>query len=168
MTTPDAQGRIAAPAGAERIEREPLGGDVRVAIVAAEYHVDIVQPLVDGAVAELVDAGVEVIDIVPVPGAFEVGQGALACATAGYDAVIVHACVIRGDTPHFDYVCQEAARCCADAAMATGVPVMFGVLTVENHQQAVDRVGGPAGHKGRECAAAVLQQLMTLRTLASE
>jgi 6,7-dimethyl-8-ribityllumazine synthase len=63
-------------------------------------------------------------------------------AEAGYDAVIVHACVIRGDTPHFDFVCAEAARGCTEAAMSTGVPVAFGVLTVENHQQAVDSIGG--------------------------
>ncbi len=165
MTAPDAAGRIAAPEGATRLESVALDADTRVAIVAAEYHVDIVQPLVDGAVAECLARGVTQITVVPVPGAFEVGQAALACVEAGYDAVIVHACVIRGDTPHFDYVCAEAARSCTEVALSTGVPVAFGVLTVENHEQAVARIGGSAGHKGHEAAAAALTQLQMLRSV---
>ncbi|MGI9186973.1 MAG: 6,7-dimethyl-8-ribityllumazine synthase [Gaiellales bacterium] len=139
----------------------------RVAIVAAEYHTDIVQELVNGAVAECLALGVSEgnIDIVPVPGAFEVGLAALRCAQGPYDAVIVHACVIRGGTPHFEYVSEAATRGVCEAALQTGVPVAFGVLTVETHQQAVDRIGGSEGHKGREAAGAALGLLRTLRAI---
>ena len=164
MTQPDEAGSIQAPDGARRIEPVAIAG-VRVAIVAAEYHTDIVQELVNGAVAELREHGVEAIDVVPVPGAFEIGLAAQRCAERGYDAVIAHGCVIRGDTPHFDYVCQAAMSGVADASRATGVPIAFGVLTVETHQQALDRVGGSEGHKGREAAAAALGLLATLRAL---
>ncbi|MGA0122590.1 MAG: 6,7-dimethyl-8-ribityllumazine synthase [Gaiellales bacterium] len=167
MTAPDAAAPLVAPAGTVRLDPVQVDAGVRVAVVAAEYHTDIVQPLVDGAVGECVARGVDPagIALVPVPGAFEVGLAAKRCAQAGYDAVIVLACVIRGDTPHFEYVSQEAARGVAEAALQTGVPVAFGVLTVETHQQAVDRIGGSEGHKGREAAAAALDLLGTLRAL---
>ena len=167
MTQPAQAGRIEAPAGARRVDPAPLAADTRVAIVAAEYHTDIVQALVDGAVAECVERGVAAssIDVVPVPGAFEVGLAAQRCAESGYDAVIVHACVIRGGTPHFDYVCDAALQGSLEASIGTGVPVAFGVLTVETHQQALDRIGGSEGHKGREAAAAALGLLGTLRAL---
>lgn len=167
MTASDAAGIISAPAGSQRIEPQGLVASTRVAIVAAEYHTDIVQPLVDGAVAECIERGVapDCISIIPIPGAFEVGLAAQHCAQNGYDAVIALACVIRGDTPHFEYVCGEAARGVTDAALKTGVPVAFGVLTVETHQQAVDRIGGSEGHKGREAAGAALGLLATLRAI---
>ena len=164
MTQPAEAGSIQAPDGARRIEPAAVAG-VRVAIVAAEYHTDIVQELVNGAVAELREHGVEAIDVVPVPGAFEIGLAAQRCAERGYDAVIAHGCVIRGDTPHFDYVCQAAMAGVGEASRATGVPIAFGVLTVETHQQALDRIGGSEGHKGREAAAAALGLLGTLRAL---
>ena len=87
--------------------------------MAAQYHTDIVQPLVDGAVAECRERGVNDIVVVPVPGAFEVGLAALHCAESDFDAVVVLACVIRGDTPHFEYVSGEAARGVSDAGMAS-------------------------------------------------
>jgi 6,7-dimethyl-8-ribityllumazine synthase len=167
VTAPDAAGSISAPDGSQRIEPTGLAAGTRVAIVAAEYHTDIVQPLVDGAVAECIERGVAAADIaiVPIPGAFEVGLAAQHCAQNGFDAVIALACVIRGDTPHFDYVCNEAARGVTEAGLKTGVPVAFGVLTVETHQQAVDRIGGSEGHKGREAAGAALGLLSTLRAI---
>ena len=167
MTAPDAAAPLVAPAGSVRIDPAPAGPGVRVAVVAAEYHTDIVQPLVDGAVEECIARGVAPADIalVPVPGAFEVGLAAKRSAQSGYDAVIVLACVIRGDTPHFEYVSAEAARGVSEAALQTGVPVAFGVLTVETHAQAVERIGGSEGHKGREAAAAALDLLATLRAL---
>lgn len=139
----------------------------RVAIVAAEYHVDIVQRLVTGAVAECAERGVLQVDLVPVPGAFELAPAARACAHQGYHAVIALGCVIRGGTPHFEYVCAEAARGIADVATATGIPVAFGVLTCDNHPQAMVRAGGAKGNKGREAAAAALGLLATLRALAT-
>jgi len=167
VTAPNAAGNISAPTGSQRVEPKAIDADTRVAIVAAEYHTDIVQPLVDGAVAECLERGVGEgnISIVPIPGAFEVGLAAQHCAQNGYDAVIALACVIRGDTPHFDYVCTEAARGVTEAGLKTGVPVAFGVLTVETHQQAVDRIGGSEGHKGREAAGAALGLLATLRAI---
>ena len=167
MTQPDAAGSIQAPEGARRVEPAGLAAGTRVAIVAAEYHTDIVQELVNGAVAELLERGVApgAIDVVPVPGAFEIGLGVQRCAERGYDAVIAHGCVIRGDTPHFDYVCEAAMHGVAEASRTTGVPIAFGVLTVETHQQALDRIGGSEGHKGREAAAAALGLLGTLRAL---
>jgi 6,7-dimethyl-8-ribityllumazine synthase len=165
VTQPAEAGSIEAPEGARRVEPAAVDPSTRVAIVAAEYHTDIVQELVNGAVAELREHGVQTIDVVPVPGAFEIGLAAQRCAERGYDAVIAHGCVIRGDTPHFDYVCQAAMSGVADASRATGVPIAFGVLTVETHQQAVDRIGGSEGHKGREAAAAALGLLGTLRAL---
>ena len=167
MTAPNAAGNISAPTGSQRVEPKAIDAGTRVAIVAAEYHTDIVQPLVDGAVAECLERGVGEgnISIVPIPGAYEVGLAAQHCAQNGYDAVIALACVIRGDTPHFDYVCTEAARGVTEAGLKTGVPVAFGVLTVETHQQAVDRIGGSEGHKGREAAGAALGLLATLRAI---
>lgn len=167
MTASDAAGSISAPAGSQRVQPASLDPSTRVAIVAAEYHIDIVQPLVDGAVEECLARGVQAgsIDIVPVPGAFEVGLAAQRCAETGYDAVIVHACVIRGGTPHFEYVCEAAMQGVLEASIGTGVPIAFGVLTVDAHQQAVDRIGGSEGHKGREAAAAALGLLATLRAL---
>jgi len=167
VTAPNAAGNISAPTGSQRVEPKAIDAGTRVAIVAAEYHTDIVQPLVDGAVAECLERGVGEgnISIVPIPGAYEVGLAAQHCAQNGYDAVIALACVIRGDTPHFDYVCTEAARGVTEAGLKTGVPVAFGVLTVETHQQAVDRIGGSEGHKGREAAGAALGLLATLRAI---
>jgi 6,7-dimethyl-8-ribityllumazine synthase len=167
VTQADASAPLAAPVGAARLTVPVVGAGVRVALVAAEYHTDIVQALVDGATAECRARGVEEGDIVlvPVPGAFEIALAARRAAEAGYDAVVALGCIIRGDTPHFEYVCAEAARGVADAAQVTGTPVAFGVLTVETKEQALERIGGSEGHKGREAAAAALDLLATLRAL---
>lgn len=165
MTQADVSAPLTAPAGATRLEAAPVGDGVRVALVAAEYHTDIVQALVDGATAECRERGVAegAITLVPVPGAFEIALAARRAGESGYDAVVALGCIVRGDTPHFEYVCAEAARGVADAAQVTGVPVAFGVLTVETKAQALDRIGGSEGHKGREAAAAALDLLATLR-----
>ncbi len=167
MTADEVAVPLIAPRGARRLDVATVGPGDRVAVVAAEYHTDIVQALVDGAVAECLERGVEEghIVLVPVPGAFEVGLAARRAAEGDFDAVIALGCIIRGDTPHFDYVCNEAARGVAEAANDTGVPVAFGVLTVEDKDQARSRVGGADGHKGHEAAAAALDLLATLRAL---
>lgn len=167
MTTDDVATPLIAPAGAVRLDAAEVGAGDRVALVAAEYHTDIVQALVDGAVAECRARGVADGDIVlvPVPGAFEIGLASRRAAERDFDAVIALGCIIRGDTPHFEYVCNEAARGVAQAASDTGVPVAFGVLTVETKEQARARVGGADGHKGREAAAAALELLASLRAL---
>jgi 6,7-dimethyl-8-ribityllumazine synthase len=167
VTKDDVAAPLVAPAGVVRLDIAEVGAGDRVALVAAEYHTDIVQALVDGAAAECLARGVAEGDIVlvPVPGAFEIGLAARRAAERGFDAVVALGCIIRGDTPHFEYVCNEAARGVAQAASDTGVPVAFGVLTVETKDQARSRVGGADGHKGHEAAAAALDLLAALRAL---
>lgn len=132
----------------------------RVAILASRYNELITSRLLDGALACCQEAGVarEDVDVVWVPGAFELPVAAAAAAgTRRYACLVAIGAVIRGDTPHFDYVAGEAARGLNAVAVAHALPVGFGVLTVDTMQQAVDRAGGGAGNKGYEAAAAALQ-----------
>jgi len=157
MTAPAVGAGLSVPAGCQPLAPGELSGDARVAVVASDYHADVVQRLLDGAVDELERRGVarDRVTVAIVPGAFELGLAARRLADSGrYAAVVVLGCVIRGGTPHFDYVCSEAARSVTLAQQATGVPIGFGVLTCENHQQAVDRSGGSEGNKGAEAAGA--------------
>jgi 6,7-dimethyl-8-ribityllumazine synthase len=135
----------------------PVG---RVAILASRYNELITTRLLDGALACCREAGVarEDVDVVWVPGAFELPVAAAAAAgTKRYACLVAVGAVIRGDTPHFEYVAGEAARGLNAVAIAHALPVGFGVLTVDSMQQAVDRAGGSAGNKGHEAAAAALQ-----------
>jgi 6,7-dimethyl-8-ribityllumazine synthase len=135
----------------------PVG---RVAILASRYNELITTRLLDGALACCREAGVarEDVDVVWVPGAFELPVAAAAAAgTKRYACLVAVGAVIRGDTPHFEYVAGEAARGLNAVAIAHALPVGFGVLTVDTMQQAVDRAGGSAGNKGHEAAAAALQ-----------
>lgn len=145
------------------------GKGMRIAIVAARFNDHIVVPLRDGAVRGLEAAGVRTKDIteVWVPGAFELPLAAKAIALEGkVDAVVCLGTVIRGDTPHFDYVCAEAARGIQQAQMDTGVPVMFGVLTVNTEQQALDRCEGKVmTNKGEEAAVGALEMATIMRGL---
>lgn len=132
----------------------------RVAIIASRYNELITARLLEGALACCEDAGVprEQVDVIWVPGAFELPvAAAAAAATRRYACLVALGAVIRGDTPHFDYVASEAARGLNAVAVAHALPVGFGVLTVDAMQQAVDRAGGSAGNKGHEAAAAALQ-----------
>ena len=132
----------------------------RVAILASRYNELITTRLLEGALACCREAGVpaEQVDVVWVPGAFELPVAAAAAAgTKRYACLVALGAVIRGDTPHFDYVAGEAARGLNAVAVAHALPVGFGVLTVDTMQQAVDRAGGSAGNKGHEAAAAALQ-----------
>jgi 6,7-dimethyl-8-ribityllumazine synthase len=140
-----------------------------VAVVASRYHSEVIQALLDGACGVVRAAlGEGRVDVVPVPGAFELGLACQATARSGrYVAVVALGCVIRGDTPHFDYVCSEAARGVTLAALETGIPVGFGVVTVENAEQAWERAGGAAGNKGAEAADAALQLAGTLAGVAN-
>ena len=133
---------------------------MKVAIVASRFNAFIVDRLVDGAVDTLVRHGVGDGDItvVHVPGAFELPQTAKRLADAGeYGAVICLGCVIRGATTHYDYVAGHAAYGIAEVAMKAPVPVIFGVLTTENIEQAVERAGTKAGNKGVDAALAALE-----------
>jgi 6,7-dimethyl-8-ribityllumazine synthase len=131
-----------------------------VAILASRYNELITSRLLEGALACCREAGIarEDVDVLWVPGAFELPVAAAAAAgTRRYACLVALGAVIRGDTPHFEYVAGEAARGLNAVAVAHALPVGFGVLTVDTMQQAVDRAGGSAGNKGHEAAAAALQ-----------
>jgi 6,7-dimethyl-8-ribityllumazine synthase len=146
----------------------PEGQGCRVAVVAASFNEVIVRKLLDGALSALRAhrVGEDDVTVAWVPGAFELPLMARRLASTGrYDAVVCLGSVVRGETPHFDYVAGEAARGVADAAAATGVPVMFGVLTTESMQQAMDRAGGQHGNKGWDAAVGALQMVNVLRRI---
>lgn len=132
----------------------------RCAVVVARWNDNITDALLDGAMTSFrsVGLGPNSIEVVRVPGTVELVYAAARAQSNGkYNAVIVIGCVIRGDTPHFDYVCQIAATGVARLNAAGTVPVIFGVLTVDNLQQALDRAGGSLGNKGSEAAAAAIE-----------
>lgn len=141
---------------------------MRIAIVAARFNHFVVDKLLAGAVETLKTAGIssQDLDIVRVPGAFEIPLAAKKLAAGkSYDAVITLGAVIRGGTPHFDYVCSECARGVTEAALDTGVPVLFGVLTCDDMEQAMDRAGGKHGNKGADAALAAIEMTDLLRKL---
>jgi 6,7-dimethyl-8-ribityllumazine synthase len=136
--------------------------EARFAIVASRFNSFIVERLVEGAVDALRRHGapVELISIVRVPGAWEIGPTCLRLATSGkVDAVIALGAVIRGSTAHFDYVAGEASKGVSMAAMQTPVPVAFGVLTTDTIEQAVERAGTKAGNKGFDAALSAIEML---------
>lgn len=138
----------------------PDGSDFAIGIVLAEYHTDITHPLYEGCVELLQQQGVkaEAIKTVQVPGAFELPAGArLLAGSEKLDAVICIGCVIKGDTPHNDYINQSVAHALQNMSIATGRPFIFGLLTPNTHQQALERAGGKHGNKGVECAVAALR-----------
>jgi 6,7-dimethyl-8-ribityllumazine synthase len=140
-----------------------------VAIVVARYHGRITRRLLEGAMAACTEAGHpgEAVTVCWVDGAFELGVAAMACARSGrYAAVVAIGVVIRGDTPHFDFVAGEAAAALGRVATETLVPVGLGLLTCDTLEQATERAGGAAGNKGREAAEAALRTASLLRQLA--
>ncbi|MFN8147987.1 MAG: 6,7-dimethyl-8-ribityllumazine synthase [Candidatus Nanopelagicales bacterium] len=139
---------------------------LRVAVVAASWHDTVMDALVAGATRTLEEAGAA-YDLIRVPGAFELPVVAKAAA-ADHDAVVALGVVIRGGTPHFDYVCSAATDGLTRVALDTGVPVGFGVLTCDDEQQALDRAGlpGSSEDKGREAVEAALLTALTLRGMA--
>jgi 6,7-dimethyl-8-ribityllumazine synthase len=144
--------------------------DLRVAIVAARFNADLVERMVTGAAAAWQRQGGDParLLLVRAPGAFELPLLARKLAASGrHDAIIALGCVIRGDTAHFDFVAGEAARGIADAARDTGVPVIFGVLTTENAEQALERADPGRMDKGGEAMDAALEMARVLRELAA-
>lgn len=143
------------------------GEGVRVALVVGRFNHFITEHLVSGARDALVRHGVseEDIDVAWVPGAFEIPLAARRLARGEYQAVICLGCVIRGSTPHFDYVAGEAAKGVARAAEESGKPVIFGILTTDTIEQAVERAGTKAGNKGWEAAMAGLEMVRLLEQL---
>jgi 6,7-dimethyl-8-ribityllumazine synthase len=147
---------------------------MRIALVAGRFNDHVTKPLLDGALAVLGDLGAGDVPVHWVPGAFEIPLVAQRLAASGsFDAVICLGAVIRGDTPHFDYVAGECARGVARVALDTGVPCIFGVLTTDDLDQALARCGGaaghtggnPPGHKGEEAARTAVEMVDLLRKL---
>ena len=154
---------------ARLIEGEPSAHGRKVAIVAARFNDFIVASLVKGAQAAWLERGgvADDLTVVRVPGAFELPLAARRLAGSGRcDAVVALGCVIRGDTPHFEYVAGECARGLQRAALDSGVPVAFGVLTVESVEQALQRAATGAGNKGREAMESALEMAAVLARLA--
>ncbi|TQL68788.1 6,7-dimethyl-8-ribityllumazine synthase [Nocardioides albertanoniae] len=139
--------------------------DLRVAVVAASWHDEVMNGLLDGADRALKDASVGGLTVVRVPGAFELPVAAAALAKSGYDAIVALGVVIRGGTPHFDYVCSAATDGLNRVAIDHGTPVGFGLLTCDDEAQALDRAGleGSSEDKGYEAASAAMTTALTLR-----
>ena len=141
---------------------------IRVGIVAARFNEFITSKLLSGALDGLKRHNVEEDDISVawVPGAFEIPLVASKMAQSGkYDAVICLGAVIRGSTTHYDYVCSEVSKGIANVSLQTGVPVMFGVLTTENIEQAIERAGTKAGNKGYDCAVGAIEMVNLMQSI---
>jgi 6,7-dimethyl-8-ribityllumazine synthase len=139
-----------------------------VAVVASRYNAGVVQRLLDGAVEQLAERGVsqDQITVILVPGAWELPLACRRLAEAGgHQAVVALGCVVRGDTPHFEYVCSEASRGVIQASLDTGIPVSFGLLTTDTLEQAAERAGGSVGNKGAEAADAAVEMAQLMRAL---
>ncbi|MBO3085580.1 6,7-dimethyl-8-ribityllumazine synthase [Cellulomonas fengjieae] len=143
------------------------GTGLKVVVVAASWHTVVMDGLLAGAQRALTAAHVEDVTIIRVPGTFELPVAARAAVDAGAHAVVALGVVIRGGTPHFEYVCQAATLGLTDVATSTGVPVGFGVLTCDNEEQALDRAGLSGSHedKGAEAAEAAVATVVALRGL---
>lgn len=150
------EGKLVAPEG------------MKAAVVASRFNEIVVNKLLGGAVDGLVRHGVEEENItaVWVPGAFEIPTAASKLAKSGkYHAVICVGAVIRGETSHYDYVCSEVSKGIAQVSLSTGVPVLFGVITTENIEQAIARAGSKAGNKGYDCALSAIEMVNLMAQL---
>ncbi len=150
---------------------EPIDcSDLRVAVVAASWHTPVMDGLIAGAERALTAYAVRRHEIVRVPGTFELPVVADALGAAGYDAVVALGVVIRGGTPHFEYVCSAATDGLGRVALDHRVAVGFGVLTCDTEEQALDRAGleGSSEDKGYEATAAALETAMVIRAIAAE
>jgi 6,7-dimethyl-8-ribityllumazine synthase len=163
-----APGELRIPEGVGIVTGSSNGARQAIGVVVSKFNGDITTRLLEGALETLTEAGVprERIDVMPVPGAFELPLGAMALAkTRRYACIVALGCVIRGDTPHFEYVAGEAASGLQLAGLETGVPVAFGVLTCDSRRQAEERAGGPQGNKGSEAALSALEMADLLTRL---
>lgn len=141
---------------------------VKIGIVAARFNEFITAKLLSGAMDGLLrhDVKEEEVDLAWVPGAFEIPLIASKMAKSGkYDAVICLGAVIRGSTTHYDYVCNEVSKGIAHISLETGVPVMFGILTTENIEQAIERAGTKAGNKGYDCALSAIEMINLIKEI---
>ncbi len=152
-------------AGAPRITTDGTG--LRVVVIAASWHTKIMDGLLAGATKALDAAGVADVTVVRVPGSFELPVAAARAAQQGADAIVALGVVIRGGTPHFEYVCEAATMGLTEVSVRSGVPVGFGVLTCDNEAQAFERAGLPGSRedKGAEAAEAAVATAIALRPL---
>jgi len=151
-----------------QIEGKPDATGLKAALVASRFNDFIVSRLISGAEDALVRHGASVDDItvVRVPGAFEISQTVAQVARSGkFDVVIALGAVIRGSTPHFDYIAAEVAKGVAQTALAASIPVSFGVLTTDTLEQAIERAGSKAGNKGAEAAMAAVEMANLFRKM---
>ena len=151
------------------IEGKVVGNDkLKIAIVAARFNEFIVSKLIEGARDGLVrhDVNDENIDLAWVPGCFEIPVVAKHLAeTKKYDAIIALGAVIRGSTSHYDYVCAEVSKGIAQVSLSSGIPVLFGVLTTDTIQQAIERAGTKAGNKGYDCALSAIEMVNCIKQI---
>lgn len=150
------------------LEGNVVAKEIRVGIVAARFNEFITSKLLGGALDGLKrhDVKEEDIDVAWVPGAFEIPLIASKMAKSKkYDAVICVGAVIRGSTSHYDYVCSEVSKGIANVSLNSDIPVMFGVLTTDNIEQAIERAGSKAGNKGYECATGAIEMVNLIRAL---
>lgn len=144
------------------LEGNLINNDAKIGIVVSRFNEFITGKLLSGAVDTLLRHGVsdENISVAWVPGAFEIPLISKKMAETGqYDAVICLGAIIRGSTSHYELVCNEAAKGVAQVSMQTGIPVMFGIITTENIEQAIERAGSKAGNKGSECAEGAIEMI---------
>ena len=149
-------------------EGKMVAKDIRIGIVVARFNEFITSKLLSGAVDALTrhDVSENSIDVAWVPGAFEIPLIASKMAKSGkYDAVICLVAVIRGSTSHYDYVCSEVSKGIANVSLNSDIPVMFGVVTTENIEQAIERAGTKAGNKGYDCALGAIEMVNLIREI---
>ncbi len=154
----------------KKFEGRLVSEGIKIGIVCARFNDFIVSKLLSGCEDTLLRHGVQPDEIAVawVPGAFEIPLIASKMAKSGrFDAVIALGAVIRGSTTHYDYVCSEASKGIANVALNSGIPVMFGVITTENIEQAIERAGSKAGNKGSECAQGAIEMVNLIRALDS-
>ncbi len=150
------------------IEGNVVAEDIRIGIVASRFNEFIVSKLLDGARDALIRHGVsdDYITVAWVPGAFEIPLAAQKMAESGeYDAVVCVGAVIRGSTSHYDYVCNEVSKGIATVGLKSGLPVLFGILTTDTIEQAIERAGTKAGNKGYDAATSAIEMVNLLRNL---
>lgn len=153
----------------KKFEGKMVAKGMRIGIVCARFNEFITAKLLGGAMDALVrhDVSEDDVDVAWVPGAFEIPLVAKKMAASGrYDALICLGAVIRGSTSHYDYVCNEVSKGVAAVSLDSGIPVMFGILTTENIEQAIERAGTKAGNKGYDCALGAIEMVNLIRELS--
>lgn len=139
----------------------------RFAVIVSRFNETVTGSLRDAATAALKDAGAATVQVLSVPGAFEIPQAARAAAESGrFDAIVCLGCIVRGETPHFDYLASAVAHGITEAAGDTGIPMAFGVLTTDTVEQATSRSGPGPDNKGREAAAAAIEMAALYRSIS--